>query len=41
MAVAEGKVKLTKGDQSDVGRLFDLFDKFVPTRNYKIPPLED
>jgi len=41
MAVAEGKVKLAKGDQSDVGRLFDLFDKFVPTRNDKVPPLED
>jgi len=37
----KGKVKLTKGNQRDVGRLFDLFDKFVPTRNYKIPPLED
>ena len=40
-AVAAGKIKLTKGFQGDVAGLLDLFDKLVPTRNYKIPPLED
>ena len=27
--------------QGDVAGLLDLFDKLLPTRNYKIPPLED
>jgi alkyl sulfatase BDS1-like metallo-beta-lactamase superfamily hydrolase len=40
-AAADGKVKLTKGNATELAELFDLFDKFVPTRNYKIPPLED
>ena len=40
-AVAAGKVKLTKGNQREVAGVFDLFDKFVPTRNFKIPPLEN
>ena len=40
-AVATGEVKLANGDQSAVGSILDLFDKFAPTRNYKIPPLED
>jgi alkyl sulfatase BDS1-like metallo-beta-lactamase superfamily hydrolase len=40
-AAADGKVKLTKGNATELAKLFDLFDKFVPTRNYKIPPLED
>jgi alkyl sulfatase BDS1-like metallo-beta-lactamase superfamily hydrolase len=40
-AIAEGKVKLTKGTPQDVTAVFDLFDKFVPAKNYKIPPLED
>jgi len=40
-AVADGKAKLAKGDQEQVAGVLDLFDKFVPTRNYKIPPLED
>jgi alkyl sulfatase BDS1-like metallo-beta-lactamase superfamily hydrolase len=40
-AIAAGKAKLAKGDQKDVAGVFDLFDKFVPTRNYKVPPLED
>jgi alkyl sulfatase BDS1-like metallo-beta-lactamase superfamily hydrolase len=40
-AVAEGKVNLAKGDPEEVAGVFNLFDKFVPTRNYKIPLLED
>ena len=40
-AVTAGKIKLTKGAQADVTDLLDLFDTFVPTRNYKIPPVED
>jgi alkyl sulfatase BDS1-like metallo-beta-lactamase superfamily hydrolase len=39
--IAEGKVKLTKGAPEEVAAVFDLFDKFVPEKNYKIPPLED
>lgn len=38
--VAEGKVKLTKGTPEEVAAVFDLFDKFVPGKNYKIPPLK-
>ena len=40
-AIAEGKVKLTKGAPEEVAAVFDLFDKFGPGKNYKIPPLED
>jgi alkyl sulfatase BDS1-like metallo-beta-lactamase superfamily hydrolase len=29
------------GNQTEVIELFDMFDKFQPTKNYKIPPLED
>jgi len=39
--VAAGKAKLAKGDQKELAGLFDLFDKFDPNRNYKIPPLEE
>ena len=39
-AIDSGKVKLT-GDESEVIELFEMFDKFQPTKNYKIPPLED
>jgi len=28
-------------DRGAVSAVFDLFDKFVPEDNYKIPPLED
>ena len=38
--VDSGKVKIT-GNQNEVMALFELFDKFQPTKNYKIPPLED
>ena len=40
-AVAAGKVKFAKGDQKELAGVFDLFDKFDPNRNYKIPPLEE
>jgi hypothetical protein len=40
-AVNEGMVELEKGEVDEVAAVFDLFDRFVPARNYKIPPLED
>jgi alkyl sulfatase BDS1-like metallo-beta-lactamase superfamily hydrolase len=40
-AVDAGEMKLVKGAESDVATMLDLFDTFIPTRNYKIPPLED
>jgi len=40
-SLTTGKAELTKGDETEAAALFDLFDKFVPTRNYRIPPLED
>ncbi len=40
-AVSSGQIRLTKGGPKEVAGVFDLFDKFVPARNYKIPPLED
>ena len=39
-AINTGKVSLT-GDQNEVTALFDMFDRFKPMKNYKIPPLED
>lgn len=39
-AIANGKVKV-KGEQKEVAVIFDMFDKFKPTKNYMIPPLED
>jgi alkyl sulfatase BDS1-like metallo-beta-lactamase superfamily hydrolase len=39
-AIGSGKVKLT-GDKGEVTKIFDMFDKFNPTKNYTIPPLED
>jgi len=39
-AIGAGKVALT-GNHSEVITLFEMFDKFQPTKNYKIPPLED
>jgi len=40
-AVTDGKIKVGKGSLQEIADLLELFDKFVPTRNYKIPPLED
>ncbi len=39
-AIDSGKVKLT-GDRGEVTKIFDMFDKFNPTKNYTVPPLED
>jgi alkyl sulfatase BDS1-like metallo-beta-lactamase superfamily hydrolase len=39
-AIGSGKVKLT-GDKGQVTKIFDMFDKFNPTKNYTVPPLED
>lgn len=39
-AVESGKVNLT-GDRDGVTRIFDISDKFKPTGNYTVLPLED
>jgi len=39
-AIDSGKVKLN-GDKKELELIFDMFDKFVPTKNYTIPPIED
>ena len=35
------KVKVTKGDEAELAALFNLFDKFNPASNFRIPPLGD
>jgi len=35
------EVKVTKGDKTELAALFNIFDKFDPAKNYKVPPLED
>ena len=27
--------------KGDIAQIFDMFDKFNPTKNYMVPPLED
>jgi alkyl sulfatase BDS1-like metallo-beta-lactamase superfamily hydrolase len=39
-ALDNGKVNV-EGNPDELIALFDMFDKFQPTKNYKIPPLED
>jgi len=39
-AIASGKLNL-KGDKGQLVQIFDMFDKFNPTKNYMVPPLED
>ncbi len=39
-AIDGGKTKL-KGNKKEMVRIFDMFDKFKPTKNYTVPPLED
>ena len=39
-AIASGKVKV-EGDQKELALVFDMFDKFDPTKNYLVPPLEN
>ena len=40
-AIEAGKVVVAEGSERNTLTAFDMFDKFVPTRNYIIPPLED
>ena len=39
-AIDSGKVDL-QGNKSEMGEIFDMFDKFLPAKNYMVPPLED
>ncbi len=39
-AIDSGKLNL-KGNKGDIAQIFDMFDKFNPTKNYTVPPLED
>ena len=39
-AVDSGKVK-PKGDKGEMAEIFDMLDKFQPTKNYMVPPIED
>ena len=39
-AIDSGKVKL-KGDKGEMVKIFDMFDKFQPTKNYMVPPIEE
>ena len=39
-AISAGKVKL-KGSRDAMVDIFNMFDKFVPAKNYTVPPLED
>jgi len=39
-AIDAGALELT-GEKTDVANIFDMFDKFRPTKNYMVPPLED
>lgn len=39
-AIKSGEVKAS-GDTKELITIFDMFDKFKPTKNYKVPSLED
>ncbi len=39
-AVDSGKVKLS-GNKKEMIKIFEMFDKFKPTKNYMVPPIED
>lgn len=39
-AISSGKVKV-EGDPKELLVIFDMFDKFDPAKNYKVPPLEN
>jgi alkyl sulfatase BDS1-like metallo-beta-lactamase superfamily hydrolase len=39
-AIDSGKVQLN-GSKGEMVKLFDMFDKFRPSKNYMVPPLED
>lgn len=38
--ISSGKVKV-EGEQKEIEMIFNMFDKFKPTKNYVVPPLED
>ncbi len=38
--ISSAKVKV-EGDSKELAVIFDMFDKFIPTKNYVVPPLED
>jgi len=38
--ISSGKVKV-EGKQKEVEMMFDMFDKFKPTKNYVVPAMED
>ena len=38
-AISSGKVKV-EGNQKNLAVVFDMFDKFEPTKNYLVPPLD-
>jgi len=40
-ALADGKARLTQGSPQELAKVWALFDKFNPAKNYKVPPLED
>ena len=37
-AIGSGKVKLAKGDVNKTTEAFDMFDRYQPGKNYKVPP---
>ena len=39
-AIASGKVNV-EGNQKELAVVFDMFDKFEPTKNYLVLPIED
>ena len=39
-AISSGKVNV-EGKPKEVAVIFDMFDKFEPTKNYMVPPIED
>lgn len=34
-------IKLTKGKEAELENIFDMFDTFDPSKNFKVPPVED
>ncbi len=39
-AIENGDIEVS-GDKKELLAIFEMFDKFVPVKNYKIPPLEE
>ena len=40
-SIESGKVVLARGNSKETIAVFDMFDRFAPTKNFTIPPLED